>query len=625
MSLLSTRPIRIFLQVLPINLAMPRVALQHGAVSSRTHVLNRAKTLSESATLKHSASDETEPSTSEQALQKLAAALRNDVRLVELQGDGTTTPKPKPTRKSRAPKPAKSAEPKVTQRKQRAKATRADAPIELVLAAAQLPIPAPLPIAKVAKIKATEEIVNVAGERITGTTNVRQSRPRVPQAQACQVTAKSSSQRSKRKQSSSSSSSDYSTDSSRDSSSSSGSSSSSSSHSPSSRSSSSSSSASDRSAASAKTSKKHRAGKNGKNKQIKKKKTAKRKTRRDDEFIVVKDPPRFSGTMNDTDVKSYKSKAKEFLSQFKSRSTSFKLNALRMGLSGPAREAFRRNRRTIKSPKSLFAMLAEYYPRAKVDPGIIVQQLKQERGEPVSVFRVRVETAVSESGFKTISRAEQAKWGISVFRRGLRPEIREKLGFAKFRSLKKTVKAAMAVESGLNELNGMHGTESHQKGHRGYKRPRSPRSDKRYSEPYEKHPRYTSPHRSDARHDSNDRYYSESHHLNAMDNSTERPRASYQSSSQRTRFPILCFYCGRTGHRVYHCRDASEKDRRAVQDSFTAILAEVRQNTFTNFKDFSRRRQPSQQSSSKTTTASVEPPKSPAPSLNSSIAASSSQ
>ena len=606
---------------------MPRVALQHGAVS-RIHVLNRAKTLSESATL-DSASDEKEPSTSEQALKKLAAALRADARLTEFEGDDTTTPKPKATRKVRAVKP-KSTEPKATQRKPRVKKASGNATSvqmnEPVLAA-PLQIPNSLPKAVLAKSKVAEKTANVTRERVPSITSGRQSRPRAPQTRTRQVTVKkSASRRGKRKQSSSSSSSsDSSTDSSRDLSSSSESSSSSvSSHSPSSRSSSSSSSASDRSEASFKSSKKLRTRKN---KQTRKKKTVKRRTRRDDDFIVVKDPPKFSGNVNDTDVKEYKSKAKEFISQFKSRSTSSKLNALRMGLSGPAREAFRRNKRKIKSPKSLFAMLEEYYPRVKVDPGIIVHELKQERNEPVSVFRVRVETAVAESGFKTISLKEQAQWGVSVFIRGLRTEVRKQLCFSKFSSLQKAAKAAIAVETQLHELNGTPDTESHDRGNKGYKRPRSPRPDKRHSEPYEKYARYSSHPSRSARPDTDDRNRSDSHSLNVMDNQRDRSSARYPASYQKPRFPILCFYCGKTGHRVYHCQDASNQDKRAIQDSFKDILAEVRLNTFRNFKDFSRRRQQSQQASASTPKASSELPRSdqPAPALNSSIATSSSQ
>ena len=602
---------------------MPRVALQHGAVSSRMHVLNRAQTLSESATL-DSASDETELSTSEQALKKLA-----DVRLTEFEGDDTTTPKPKPTRKVRAVKP-KSTEPKATQRKPRVKKASGNATSvqmnEPVLAA-QLQIPNPLPKAVVAQSKVAEKTANVAGGRVLSISSGRQSRPRAPQTRTRQVAVlKSASRRGKRKQSSSSSSSsDSSTDSSRDSSSSSESSSSSvSSHSPSSRSSSSSSSASDRSEASAKTNKKHRTLKN---KQIKKKKTAKRRTRRDDDFIVVKDPPKFSGNVNDTDVKDYKSKAKEFISQFKSRSTRSKLIILRMGLSGPAREAVRRNRRRIKSPKSLFAMLEEYYPRVKVDPSIIVQELKQERNEPVSVFRVRVETAVAESGFKTISQKEQAQWGVSVFIRGLRTEVRKQLCFSKFSSLQKAVKAAIAVETQLNELNGMPDTETHDQGNKEYQRPRSPRSDKRHSEPHEKYARYSSPPSGSTRTDTDDRNCSDSNSFNVMDNQRNRSSAQYPASYQKPRFPILCFYCGKTGHRVYHCQDASEQDRRAIQDSFKDILTEVRLNTYRNFKDFSRRRQQSQPTStqSHTSTSSSEPPKSDQPThaLNSNATSSS--
>ena len=80
----------------------------------------------------------------------------------------------------------------------------------------------------------------------------------------------------------------------------------------------------------------------------------------------MKEPPQFSGATNDTNVKAYVDRAKEFLAQFERRLDRVKLNALRMGLNEPARGVFRRTQSRILTPRDLFALLHEYYPRQKV-------------------------------------------------------------------------------------------------------------------------------------------------------------------------------------------------------------------------------------------------------------------
>ena len=169
-----------------------------------------------------------------------------------------------------------------------------------------------------------------------------------------------------------------------------------------------------------------------------------------DDFLVVREPPRFTGESDGPDVEAYKSQARLYLTQLSNQSLYKQMIYLNMMISGAARDIADVHAEKLKSPQDLFDLMTEYFPRGAEENDFDLE-VNQRKGELVMSYRARVEVTIARSWLKSLKHKERSKLEVDTFLRGLLPEFYEQLLPRNFSTIKEAAKSAVEIAKWMKE------------------------------------------------------------------------------------------------------------------------------------------------------------------------------